>query len=137
MTSLSGVTPLASYSARSSSASLNVPSSLTVCAHGMLRGARDVAGSLGGLAHAGRRDDLAVELGRRAHVDERELGVAEARQDVVAEGPQREVGLGQLVAGRRRSVGTSVVSGRPWSSQYLRPPSRMRTSSWPYSLSCQ
>ena len=65
------------------------------------------------------------------------LGVAEARQDVVAEGPQREVGLGQLVAGRRRSVGTSVDSGSPLSSQYLRPPLRMRTSWWPYSLSCQ
>ena len=43
----------------------------------------------------------------RAHVDEDQLGVAEARQDVVAEGPQRVVGLGQLVAGRvvRRHVG--------------------------------
>ncbi len=28
-------------------------------------------------------------------------------------------------------------SGRPLSSQYLRPPLRIRTSSWPYSLSCQ
>ena len=102
-----------------------------VLAHGLgprdRRGARDVAGPLGGLAHAGRRDDLAVELGRAAHVDQGQPGVAEARQDVVAEGAQREVGLGQLVAGRG-VVGTSTVSGRPWSSQYLRPPLRIRTS---------
>ena len=44
----------------------------------------------------------------RADVDERQLRVAEARQDVVAEGAQAEVGLGQLVAGRARSDGTST-----------------------------
>ena len=57
-------------------------------------------GPLGGLAHARGRDDLAVELGRAAHVDQGQALVAEARQDVVAVGAQREVGLGQLVAGR-------------------------------------
>ena len=70
------------------------------------------------------------------HVDEREARVAEPRQDVVAERAQAEVRLGQLVAGGR--VGRHVdVSGRPLSSQYLRPPLRIRTSRWPYSLSCQ
>jgi len=35
-----------------------------------------VPGALGRLAHAGRRDDLAVELGRRTNVDERQAGLA-------------------------------------------------------------
>ena len=64
--------------------------------------------ALGGLAHARRRDDLAVELGRAAHVHEGEIaGIAQARQDVVAEGAQGEVGGAQGVArGRvRRHVG--------------------------------
>ena len=101
------------------------------------RGARDVAGPLGGLGHARRGDDLAVELGRRADVDEGEGRVAEPRQDVVAERAQREVRLRAADTRSRSVVGTSVVSGRPLSSQYLRPPLRMRTSRWPYSFSCQ
>ena len=107
MTSLSGVTPLASYSARRSAVVLERAVLLDRLGPRDARGAGDVPGPLGGLAHARRGDDLAVELGRRAHVDEDQLGVAEARQDVVAEGPQRVVGLGQLVAGRvvRRHVG--------------------------------
>ena len=63
--------------------------------------ARDVPGPLGGLAHPWRGDDLAVEFGGRADVDQRELRVTEPRQDVVTECAQAEVGLGELVAGRR------------------------------------
>ena len=63
--------------------------------------AGDVAGPLGGLAQTGRGDDLAVELGRAADVDEDELRVAEPRQDVVAEGAKAEVGLRELIAGSR------------------------------------
>ena len=111
MTSLSGVMPFASYSVASSSALLNVPSSRTVCAHGI-----DAAPGMWPARWAvslmpGRRDDLAVELGRATDVDEGQARVAEARQDVVAEGAQAEVGLGQLVAGRARYDGTSTVSG--------------------------
>ena len=66
-----------------------------VLAHGLRPrdrcGAGDVPCTLCGLAHAGRGDDLAVELGRAAHVDERETRIADPRQDVVAERTKAEV----------------------------------------------
>ena len=34
-------------------------------------------------------------------------------------------------------LGTSVVVGRPWSSQSFRPPLRIRQSLWPKSLNAQ
>jgi len=47
-----------------------------------------VPGPLGGLAHARRRDDLAVELGRGPDIHEGEARIAKPRQDVVTEGAQ-------------------------------------------------
>src|SRR4051812_44889941 len=66
-----------------------------VLAHGLRPrdrgGARDVARALRGLAHARRGDDLAVELGGRADVHERQGRIADPRQDVVAERAERRV----------------------------------------------
>ena len=64
-------------------------------------------------------------------------GVAEPRQDVVAERAQRVVDAPAAGSSVAAYAGTSVDSGRPLSSQNLRPPLMIRTSSWPYSLSCQ
>jgi hypothetical protein len=67
----------------------------------------DVAGSLSRLRQAGRGQHLTPELGRAPDVDERDAPVTEARQDVVTEGPEGEVRLGELVVRRRiaRNVG--------------------------------
>ena len=104
---LVGVTPLASYRSRSSSRLLNVPSSRTVWAHGMLAApgmwpGRWAVSLMPGGAMISPANSAGLRTSTRA-----QLRVAEARQDVVAEGAQREVRLGQLVAGRRvgRHVG--------------------------------
>src|SRR6266508_2225702 len=79
-----------------------------------VRGAWYVAGALGSLGHTWRGDDLAVELGWRAHVDQ-----CRARwpiQDVAQEGAQREVRLLGCVGrtcGRRRVRRVRSAFGLP------------------------
>src|SRR4051812_8546327 len=70
------------------------------------RRTRDMPAALRGLAHSGRRDDLAVELGRAPDVDEDELRVVEPGQDVVAERAEAVVALRELVV--RRGVAGHV-----------------------------